>query len=177
MKLPLRYYGHADLRTKAKPIDTITPEIRQLAADMIETMIEHNGVGLAAPQVGQLVRMFIRRFEGVNAEGEYYLGPPEVILNPVLTQPSKETTTQVEGCLSVPGVLVHVERPRKIHLRYQNLEGAWIEEEIEDFKARVTMHENDHLNGTLHIDRAEAAERRNIEPLLSSIKKKHNFTS
>lgn len=174
MKLPLRYYGHPDLRAKASPIQVITPEIIQLAQDMIETMIESNGVGLAAPQIGRRLRLFIRRFEGLNAKGEYYLGEPEVILNPVLSSPSPETEAMVEGCLSIPGIHVNVVRPKRISLRYQNLKGEWIEEVAEGFVARVTMHENDHLNGVLHVDRASPLERARFDAQLRAIKKKHS---
>lgn len=174
MKLPLRYYGHADLRAKASPIQKITPEIVRLAQDMIETMVESNGVGIAGPQIGRRLRIFIRRFEGMNEGGEYYLGEPEVIINPVLSSPSKETAEMVEGCLSVPGIHVNVVRPKKIHLRYQNLKGEWKEEIAEDFMARVTMHENDHLNGVLHIDRTSPEERKRFEAQLREIKQKYN---
>lgn len=172
MKLPLRYYGHPDLRAKAKPIEEITPEIVQLAEAMIEMMISHNGIGLAGPQVGKLLRIFVRRDEILMADGRYSLGSPEVIINPILSSPSEETEVMLEGCLSVPGLHVAVERPKKIHVRYQNLKGEWIEEDRDDFLGRITMHENDHLNGTLHIDRASAAERRRIEPHLRALKKK-----
>ena len=171
MNLPLRYYGHPDLRAKASPIQEITPEIVKLAQNMIETMIQSNGVGLAGPQVGRRLRIFIRRFEGLNESGEYYLGEPEVIINPILSSPSKETVEMMEGCLSIPGIHVQVVRPKSIHLRYQNLKGEWIDEELNEFMARVTMHENDHLNGVLYIDRLTPALRKKLGPRLREIKK------
>ena len=154
------------------PIEKITPEIVQLAEDMIETMIAHNGVGLAGPQVGKLLRIFIRRDEIVTADGRYSFGSPEVILNPTISSPSEESEIMVEGCLSIPNVHVEVERPKRVHVRYQNLKGEWIEEDQEDFLARVTMHENDHLNGVLHIDRTSPRERKRIEPQLRTLKQK-----
>lgn len=172
-KLSLRYYGHPDLRVKAKHIAEITPEIVQLAHDMVETMIAHNGVGLAGPQVGKLLRIFIRRDEKMTPEGEYVLGEPQIILNPTLSNPSEETATMAEGCLSLPGLHVTVTRPKKIHLRYQNLQGEWLEEDLSDFLARVTMHENDHLNGVLHIDRAPPQERKELEDALRALKQKY----
>ena len=174
MNLPLRYYGHPDLRAKASPIQEITPEIVKLAQNMIETMIQSNGVGLAGPQVGRRLRIFIRRFEGLNESGEYYLGEPEVIINPILSSPSKETVEMMEGCLSIPGIHVQVVRPKSIHLRYQNLKGEWIDEELNEFMARVTMHENDHLNGVLHIDRADPKEKARFDSQLRAIKQKYN---
>lgn len=172
MKLPIRYYGHPDLRAKARPIEKITPEIIQLAEDMVETMIAYNGIGLAGPQVGKLLRIFIRRDEILMADGRYSLGSPEVIINPTISSPSKETEVMLEGCLSLPNLHVEVERPKKIHIRYQNLKGGWIEEDRDDFLARVSMHENDHLNGVLHIDRASSSERKRIDPQLRALKKK-----
>jgi peptide deformylase len=173
MKLPLFYYGHPVLRFKAKPIEKITPEILSLAENMIETMIIHNGVGLAAPQVGQSVRLYVCRDEHKGFDGEYTLGEPKVMINPILHQPSSEMTLETEGCLSIPDLRLLVERPRKIHIRYQNIKGELIEEILSDFFARVNMHENDHLNGTLHIDRASKEDRKRAEPLLRQIKKKY----
>lgn len=173
MILSLRYYNHPDLRSKAKPIEKITKEVLELAEDLIETMNFHKGVGLAAPQVGKLVRMFVRRDEIEQLDGTFGFGPPEVILNPEITKPSNETSIMLEGCLSLPGLHVEVERPVSIHLRYQTLKGEWIEEDLHDFYARVTMHENDHLNGVLHIDRTTASERKRVDKALKELKKKH----
>lgn len=173
MKLPLTYYGNPILREKALEISEITPEIIQLARDMIETMIIHNGVGIAAPQVGKSLRLYIFRPEWQNMNGEYELGAPEVVINPQLSNPSKETEEMVEGCLSIPGVQVKVKRPRKIHIRYQNLQGLWIEADLEGFLARVNMHENDHLNGVLHIDRADPKDRPYVEKELRNLKLPH----
>lgn len=173
MELPIRYYGDPILRIKAKPIGEITPEIIELAQNMIETMILNNGVGLAAPQVGRSIRLYVCRDEIKNFEGQYILGEPKVMVNPVLTDPSKETVVQVEGCLSIPGLHLNIERPRTIYIRYQNLRGEFIEELLTDYFARINMHENDHLNGTLHIDRALLQERKKAEPILRKIKKKY----
>jgi len=174
MKLKIRYYGDPVLRTKAEPIAEITPEIVQLAHEMVAAMVEYNGVGLAAPQVGRLVRLFVFRDEWLNESGQYELGHPQVVINPVLSAPSKEIETMLEGCLSLPNLHVPVPRPKKIHIRYQNLEGEWIEKDLEHFLARVNMHENDHLNGVLHIDRASPKDRKAIEPALLKIKQKYN---
>lgn len=174
MKLPLRYFGHPDLRAQAKPVVTITLEIIQFIHDLIESMIAYNGVGLAAPQVGQRLRIFVFRDETLLADGNYHLGEPKVAINPILSHPSKETDTAVEGCLSVPGIHPAVTRPRKIHVEYLNLQGETIREDLEGHKARVVMHENDHLNGVLHIDRMDPKERKKLIPLLQEIKKKYN---
>jgi peptide deformylase len=174
MKLRLHYYGDAVLRTKAKEIAEITPEIQRLGQDMIAFMIEHNGVGLAGPQVGKLLRIYVFRDEWLNPNGQYELGPPQIAINPVLSSPSKETETMLEGCLSLPNLHIQVPRPKKIQIRYQNLKGEFIEEHLEGFIARVNMHENDHLNGVLHIDRASPKDRKAIEPELQNLKKKYH---
>ncbi len=172
MKLPLRCYGDPVLRKKAEPVAAITPEIIQLAHDMIETMMANNGVGLAAPQVGHSLRLYVFCDEILNEEGHAELGAPQVAINPVLSHPSKEMEESMEGCLSIPGIRVHVSRPRSIHIRYQNLEGKWIEQELAGFVARVNMHENDHLNGVLHIDRTSAEEKRQVASRLRAMEKK-----
>lgn len=175
MKLPLFYYGHSILRQKAKPIAKVTPDIVQLAEDMIETMIAlNNSIGLAGNQVGQLLRIFVIREELFHQDGSCSLGPPEVFINPVITNPSKEMVVMQEGCMSIPKIYPHVPRPKKIHISYMNLKGETVEEEAEDFRARMLMHENDHLNGVLMIDRAERKERDQIEPALQAIKKKYS---
>jgi len=174
MKLPLRYYGDPILRAKAKTIEKIDAEIVQLAHDMVAAMLEYNGVGLAAPQVGKLLRIYVFRDEWLNPAGHYELGHPQIAINPVLSSPSNDTETMLEGCLSLPNLHVNVVRPKKIHIRYQNLDGEFIEKTLEGFLARVNMHENDHLNGVLHVDRASPKDRKAIEVELQKIKKKYN---
>lgn len=174
MKLPVYKYAAEVLRKRALPVDEITPEIIQLAKDMIETMIASDGVGIAAPQIGKSLRIFVRRDEVLESNGTYTLGPPEVIINPHLSKPSAEKEAMLEGCLSLPGLHVEVARPKSIHLRYQNLKGEWVEEDLHGFIARVTMHENDHLNGVLTIDRMDKKERKKLEHQLAAIDKKFN---
>jgi peptide deformylase len=173
MHRPLVYYDHPTLRQKAKNIPLITAEIKKLAEDMIDTMIHHNGVGLAGPQIGQLLRIFVIRDEFVDQAGDYQFGPSEVFINPMITNPSTKTVVMPEGCLSIPGIHSDVERPASIHIRYQTLDGETVTEEVTGFRARVMMHENDHLNGTLFIDRLPSDDRKQLEPELRVIKQKH----
>lgn len=173
-KLLVRKYDDPVLRKQALSIDAITPEIEKLGRDMIETMILHKGVGLAGPQVGVMLRIFVIQDERVNEMGEWIVSEPEVIINPVLSKPSHEKEVMEEGCLSLPGLHVYVVRPKTIHIRYQNIKGEWIEEAVTDFRARVMMHENDHLNGVLTIDRMDKKERKKIEPQLQAIDKKYH---
>ncbi len=156
MDLPIRIYGDPVLREVSRPVEGITDEIRKLADDMIHAMRDGDGIGLAAPQVGRLVRLIV--LEGdVFGDGE----TPRVFLNPEITHSSRARTTYEEGCLSIPGIRADVERPEEIVVRYRTLDGEEREEEAVDLPARVLQHEIDHLNGKLFIDHLGAA-RRNL---------------
>jgi peptide deformylase len=176
MKLSIYRYDHPVLRKRALPIEEVDAQVVELARNMVETMIANNGVGLAANQVGQLLRIFVFREERMESDGSYSLGIPEVVINPTLTKPSQEEVSMLEGCISIPGIYPEITRPKSIHLRYQNLRGEWVGEHLHEFRARVCMHENDHLNGVLTIDRMDKRERKKVEPNLLAIKKKYNPT-
>ncbi len=173
MILPLSYYDDPVLRKKALKIEKITDEIHQLSADMIESMIHYDGVGLAAPQAGKLLRIFVIRDEIPQPDGSYDFGPPEVIINPVISNPSAEMVFMSEGCLSIPGLHSDILRPAAIHVRYQRLDGEFVEEKASGFRARVFMHENDHLNGVLFFDRMTPEQRKKIDSHLRSVKMKY----
>ncbi len=173
MKLPLCYYGNPILRKKCQTVDKITPEIRQLVQDMIETMDAANGVGLAATQVGSLHRLFVIRPE-IKNEGEFALGAPEVFINPVLSKPTEEGQVMNEGCLSFPGLHLEVIRPYGIHVEALNLEGEKISADVYGFKARELMHENDHLNGVVFVDRVTDSIKKEIKPVLREMKAKYS---
>jgi peptide deformylase len=153
MILPLVYYGNPLLRKKSKKITKITEDIKKLILDMTETMDAKKGVGLAAIQVGVPVRLLIIRPVTENKDGEVFLGEIEVYINPVISNHSDETETLPEGCLSVPGLHMDVERPKMIHIEASDVNGNKISKDVSGFKARELMHENDHLNGVLFIDR------------------------
>jgi peptide deformylase len=176
-KFIVRRYNDPVLRAKALPIETITPEIEKLGRDLIETMILYKGVGLAAPQVGILLRIFVIQDERLDEKGEWIGCEPEVIINPVLSKPSSEKTVMQEGCISLPGLYLDVSRPETIHIRYQNIKGEWVEELLQGFRARVMMHENDHLNGVLTFDRIDKKERKKVESQLQAIDKKYHKQS
>lgn len=173
-KLLILKYDDPILRKKALPIEKISPAIEKLAKDMIETMILHKGIGLAGTQVGELLRIFVIQEEKLNDVGEWVVCEPEVMINPVLSQPSVEKEVMQEGCLSLPGLHVEVPRPKSIHIRYQNVKGEWLEELATGFRARMMMHENDHLNGVLTVDRMDKRDRKKIEPQLQAIDKKYH---
>ncbi len=129
---------------------------------MIETMYLEDGVGLAAPQVGLSLRMFVM---------DYGDGPIKVI-NPEIIEKSEEKVIDEEGCLSLPDVFAEVERAKWIKVRFQNERGEWQEMELEGYSARVFQHEYDHLDGILFIDRLPPAKRALLKPKLLEIIRK-----
>lgn len=140
--------GDEILTKKCKEIKEITPRMRELSNDLIETMKDSNGVGLAAPQVGVIKRIFVAC--PYVPENEDVI----VMINPEITYEEGEQTC-TEGCLSVPGYIGLVRRPKKIRIKYQDLEGELKEMEFQDFAANVICHEYDHLSGVLYTDKTD----------------------
>lgn len=143
------------LKLVSKPITQITDEIRELAADMIEVMYDEPGIGLAAPQVGVSVRLFVIDTEWSDEEIGCH---PLVVINPEISEREGRTTWD-EGCLSVPDYSAVVERDAKITLRGLDLEGQPIVEHAEGLRAVCIQHEVDHLDGILFIDRISRLKR------------------
>lgn len=170
MKLKLAYYGDPILRKKGIAIETIDASIHQLVEDMIETMHAENGCGLAAPQVHKSVALFVTCLDRYQGE-EVIEGKVKVFINPKILSYSEETWVMDEGCLSIPGVRGKVERPVTIKIQATDLEGNLFTETLSEMEARVFMHENDHINGVLYIDRMPAKKRKELEPFLKKIKK------
>lgn len=175
MILELAYYGNPILRKKAAAIPVITDEIKAFAADLVETMHHtKNGIGLAAPQVNRSLAIFVVQFPDEDNEEETYVpGEIDFFINPKLLEVGDEKWLHSEGCLSLPALYRDVERPLKIKIQYQNLDGEVLIKEFEGYKARMILHENDHLNGVLFIDRLSPKERKGIENELRAIKKKY----
>ena len=177
MILPLVYYGNKKLRTRCESVGEITSDLCKLVADMIETMDAKNGIGIAAPQVGHLLRLFVVRDYIELEDGKLSLSAPKVYINPKLSRLSEETCIEKEGCLSIPGLREEVERPLRIRIEALNLQGELFMEELEGYNARSRMHENDHLNGVLYIDRIDAGRRKKIEPMLKLLERKYKQSS
>lgn len=173
MLLNLRYYGDPILRKKASPIEVITDEIKKLAADMIETVDTMDQLGLAAPQVGHLIRLFVVRNYIELENGGLTLSSPMVYINPKIASYSKNLSRDMEGCLSIPGVRGPVERPESIVIEAQDIHGNWFKEELHGYNARSRMHENDHLNGVLYIDRMHSYDRNKMEGHLQKLIKQY----
>jgi len=173
MILPLVYYDNHKLRMRSEKVKEITNEIKQLVYDMAETMDANNGIGLAAVQTGKLVRIFVIRPVLKNENDEGFLGEVEIYINPKLFNPSEKTEILSEGCLSIPGLHIDVERPFSIDIEAMDLNGKQITKTLDGFNARQIMHENDHLNGVLFIDRLTAKKRKETNPFLREIKYKY----
>lgn len=174
MKLPLAYYGNPILRKKTAHVKEINDEIRQLVHDMIETMQVENGWGLAAPQIHQSLAIFLTHVSYETPEGKWVPGKLRVFINPKILDISKEQWEFSEGCLSIPGLYGKVERPIKLTFEATDLEGNKFSEELSGLEARAFLHENDHINGVLWIDRVKGKARQEIEPKLREIKKKYS---
>ena len=157
-KLKVRLYGDPILRQKALEVKEVGPAERILIASMIETMHGHKGIGLAAPQVGVSEQIFVADI----GEG------PVIVVNPkIITRSGQEV--REEGCLSIPGIVLNVKRPKKIRVRYLNEDNQTIERDYSDLLARVILHETDHLKGKLIIDYASLIQQRKIKKQLKAI--------
>jgi peptide deformylase len=139
------------LRLVSKPIEKVTPDIRKLADDMFETMYAAPGIGLAAIQVAQPLRLITMDLAKKNEEGET-TPQPRVFINPEILSSSEETSVYEEGCLSIPEYYEEVERPARVRVRFTDLDGKVHEEDAEGLYATCIQHAIDHLNGVLFID-------------------------
>lgn len=145
----IRELGDEILRKKSKPVEEMTPRLEALIADMFDTMYDADGVGLAAPQVGILKRIFVVDMTMDEKDPQRY-----TMINPEILEVSGEQTG-MEGCLSVPGKHGTVTRPEKVKVRAQNEKMEWFELEAEGYLARAILHENDHLDGIVYVDKVE----------------------
>jgi peptide deformylase len=173
MERPITHYNSPILRKKAEPITEITDEIRELATDLIDTCLVHKGLGLAAPQIGVSLRMFVINVPDEENPEEVMPGHPLILINPKLSKPSRDLWEHEEGCISIPDLQGYVARPVGITVDAMGLDGEDIHLELIDWEARVVMHENDHLNGVLFIDRMDKAEKRALDPALRELDKKY----
>ncbi len=156
MVLPIYVYGHEALREETEPVEETTEDLQSLIDDMIETMHNAAGIGLAAPQVGRSERLFVVDLTPMAdemAKAEEPLPPqPMVCINPTLVEESDTTVDMEEGCLSIPEVREAVTRPERIRMRYRDRNFEEQEIEAGHMLARVLQHERDHLDGVLFTD-------------------------
>jgi len=171
MIYPIVAYGDPILRKKAKAIAPGT-DVTALTRDLMATMERAQGVGLAAPQVGQSVRMFVASLAAPNQEAIPVGQHSQVFINPEVTiDMATAPTSYEEGCLSIPGVIVPVMRREQLFIRFFDENWQYYEETYTGFVARVLQHEYDHLEGTLHIDYATPLRKKRIQGKLNDIKK------
>lgn len=140
------------LRLISKPVETVNTEIRKLADDMLETMYDAPGIGLAAIQVAIPLRMVTMDLAKRDKEGEEVKPQPRVFINPEILASSEDLSVYEEGCLSIPEYYEEVERPARVRVRFLDLDGKVHEEDAEGLYATCIQHEIDHLNGVLFVD-------------------------
>ena len=145
--------GNDLLKQKAKPVKTIGPEYIKIAEDLFEALRIGKGIGLAGPQVGLMERIF-----AIHVDGD----EPRIFINPSITETSQETHKYEEGCLSVPGIYADVVRPKSVKVQAWNEKGRPFNLEASGIVARVILHEYDHLEGILFIDRIPEAKKNRI---------------
>lgn len=157
--LPILSFPDPRLRTKAKPVEKITDEIRTLASNMLETMYAAPGVGLAASQVDRHIELIVMDISEDKSQ-------PLVFINPKVAPLSAETAPYEEGCLSVPEVYDKVERPARVRIEALNLEGQTFTMDADGLLAVCIQHEMDHLNGKLFVDYLSPLKRQRIKDKL-----------
>ena len=149
-------YGNQLLRKRAKPVTSISPAMKRLADEMLESMYESSGIGLAAPQVGESIRLIV---VDVSGEEEGKKKQPYILFNPVILSSKGEIVAE-EGCLSVPGVWADVTRPEIVTVQALDREGKPVElKNIDGILARCIQHEIDHLEGVLFVDKISTTDR------------------
>jgi peptide deformylase len=159
------------LRLVSKPIEKVTAEIRTLADDMLETMYEAPGIGLAAIQVAQPLRLITMDLAKKDENGET-TPKPRVFINPEIIAKSEEMSIYEEGCLSIPEYYEEVERPARVRVRFTDLDGKVHEEDAEGLYATCIQHEIDHLNGVLFVDYLSKLKRDRVMKKFSKIAKR-----
>jgi peptide deformylase len=169
MIYPIVAYGHPVLKTKAQDIVKDEIDVQQLAADMFETMHHASGIGLAAPQVGKSLRMFVA--DATPLEDEEIGDWKQVFINPEILDEDGDDWAFEEGCLSIPNIREDVIRPEKLKIHY--FDENWIEhtEEYDGMQARIIQHEYDHIEGILFTDHLSAFKKRILKSKLTNISK------
>ena len=175
MVLPIIGYGATVLKTKAKEITVDYPELNKLILDMYETMYDASGVGLAAPQIGKSIRLFVidtSPFDTDDFEknsGFEVKSVKKTFINPVMIDESGENASFEEGCLSIPNIREHINRKSDITIKYQDENFTHHQETFSGILARVIQHEYDHLEGTLFTDKISPFKKKLIKGKLNNI--------
>lgn len=171
MILPIYAYGHPVLKRVAEPITEDYEDLEELIENMWDTMYHASGVGLAAPQIGRSIRLFVVDTQQLQEEGEEDKGIKRVFINPEKIEESGEEFSYEEGCLSIPDIRADVDRKETLKLTYYNEEFEKVTEEFEGMEARVIQHEYDHLEGILFVEKISPLKRNIIRRKLDKIRK------
>jgi peptide deformylase len=169
MKLPVYLYGHPVLRELSVPVANDYPDLKELVANMFETMYASEGVGLAAPQVGKNIDLVVIDADPVSEAFPECKGRKFAVINPELEILDGEKVSRAEGCLSVPGISEDVKRVEHIRLKWYDEDFQLHEEEMHGFLARIVQHELDHLDGALYIDHISPLRKQFIRNKLHNI--------
>ena len=171
MILPIYTYGQPVLRKVAEAIEPTYPNLSDLIANMFETMHASEGIGLAAPQIGLAIRLLVIDLDPLGEDDPAYVGFRRVMINAELLEESGDSKAANEGCLSIPGINEKVPRPSHIKVRYFDEQFVEHVEELDDFFARVVLHEYDHIEGKLFIDRISPIRKQLIKSKLTQMSK------
>ena len=172
MVLPIYTYGQAVLRKQTEEIGPDYPGLKELIANMFETMYKSDGVGLAAPQIGLPIRLVVITLDVLSDEYPEYKDFNRTYINPrIVETDTTKTELMEEGCLSLPGIHESVRRPTRIHVTYQDENFQPHDEWVEGYLARVMQHEFDHLEGTLFTDKLSPLRKQMIKGKLSALLK------
>jgi peptide deformylase len=171
MVLPIIAYGHPVLKRVGKDIDKDFKDLDKLIENMWETMYHAKGVGLAAPQIGLSIRLFIVDTAQIDKEGEEPLGIKKVFINAHILEETGENWSYEEGCLSIPNINGNVERQKKIKIQYLDENFEEKVEEYDGMNARVIQHEYDHIEGKLFVEKLNPLKRNLISRKLENIRK------
>lgn len=178
MILPIVAYGENILKTKAVNITSGYPELKKLINDMWETMYNANGVGIAAPQIGKSIRLFVIDASPFSEDDEIsddevstLKNFKKVFINPEIIDETGDEWNFIEGCLSIPNVREDIKRKEKITIKYYNESFEEIELDLEGLAARVVQHEYDHIEGVLFIDKLSSLKKKLLKGKLNDISK------
>lgn len=169
MIYPIVVYGHPVLKKVAQDIDRDYPGLQQLISDMFETMYTAEGVGLAAPQIGKSIRLFVIDGAPLADEEPGFADFKKVFINAKITEKSGEIVPMNEGCLSIPNIREEVKRESFIRIQYYDENWNFFDETFDGYKARVIQHEYDHLDGVLFVEKVNPLRKRLIKGKLNDI--------
>lgn len=169
MILPIVAYGHPTLKKVAEEIDSDHPGLEELIANMFETMNSSSGIGLAAPQVNQSIRLFIIDASPLSDDFPELADFKKIFINPYINEESGDMVTAEEGCLSIPNIRENVDRHNEILLEYYDENWNFFEEKFDGMKARIIQHEYDHLEGVLFVEKISTLRRTLLSRKLKDI--------